>query len=139
VNPLLVLSLACGVIFGLGLVVSEMIDPAKVLSFLYVAGDWDPTLAFVFAGALAVALPFYQWTLRTRTRPVLAERFHLPDADAITPKLVAGSALFGVGWGLTGLCPGPALTALASLEPGVLVFVVGLFAGAATWRFGFAE
>lgn len=133
------ISFACGALFGVGLVVSQMIDPAKVLGFLHFAGRWDPTLALVFAGALAVALPFYQWTLRQRSRPVVADRFHVPDSSAITPTLLGGSALFGVGWGLSGFCPGPGLTALATLQPGVIAFAVAFFAGAALWRFVFAR
>jgi uncharacterized protein len=132
---LYVTSLFGGMIFGLGLVISQMINPAKVLNFLDVAGHWDPTLALVFIGALAVAMPVYQWTLRNRSSPVAAPDFKLPESNAITPSLIGGSALFGIGWGLAGLCPGPALTALVTTLPGVLVFVVALFLGTACYRY----
>ena len=128
------IALSSGVIFGLGLAVSGMINPARVLNFLDVSGQWDPTLAFVFAGALAVALPGYQWTLRRRA-PVFADEFDTPKNRAITPSLVAGSALFGIGWGLAGFCPGPGIAALASASPGAVAFVIALFIGAACYRF----
>lgn len=128
-------SLLCGLIFGLGLVVSGMVNPAKVQNFLDMAGQWDPTLALVFGGAVGVALPIYQWTLRTRSAPVVADEFQVPTNNAITPSLIGGSALFGVGWGLAGFCPGPGLTALATLEPGVISFVVAMFVGAACYKF----
>lgn len=130
-----VVSLLSGIVFGLGLAVSRMVNPAKVLNFFDLAGTWDPTLAFVFIGALVVATPAYQWMLRRQDAPVLAERFEVPDSGAITPALIGGSALFGVGWGLAGFCPGPGLTALATLFPGVIAWVVALFAGAACYRF----
>lgn len=134
---LYLISLVCGAIFGLGLVVSGMINPAKVLNFLDIAGQWDPTLAFVFGGALAIAFPVYQWSLRTRTRPMAADSFQVPRNQSITPSLIGGSALFGVGWGLAGFCPGPGITSLASLLPGSIAFVAALFAGAACYRFLF--
>jgi uncharacterized protein len=122
-------ALLCGILFGLGLVISRMVNPAKVINFLDVAGDWDPTLALVFIGALLVAVPGLQWILRTRRKPVIAPEFKLPDNNAITPSLVSGAALFGVGWGLAGFCPGPGLTALATLQPGVIAWVAAMFAG----------
>lgn len=132
-------SLFCGILFGLGLSVSDMINPARVLNFLDITGNWDPTLALVFAGALLVALPGYQWILKTRRTPVLGEEFEVPTSNDINPRLVGGSALFGIGWGLGGFCPGPGLTALVTLQPGVFAFVVAMFAGAATWKFGFGR
>ena len=94
-----------GLIFGAGLVISGMTDPNRILAFLDVAGNWDPTLALVMAGAIAVALPAYAFARRTKTA-VLGEAIHLPDRSRpITPGLVAGAAIFGVGWGLSGLCP----------------------------------
>lgn len=129
------ISLVGGVVFGLGLVISGMVNPAKVQNFLDVAGPWDPTLALVFLGALAVALPVYQWTLRHRSAPVVGEKFDVPSNNAITPSLIGGSALFGIGWGLSGFCPGPGITALVTLLPGAVAFVVAMFAGAACYRF----
>lgn len=134
-----VASLLCGTIFGLGLAVSGMVNPAKVLNFLDVSGTWDPTLALVFVGALVVATPAYQWILRTRASPVAAQSFDVPRTRAITPSLLAGSVLFGVGWGLAGFCPGPSLTATASLLPSVLAFVAAMFAGAGCYRFLFGR
>ena len=128
-------SLLCGVLFGLGLAISQMVNPAKVLNFLDIAGQWDPSLGIVFAGALLVAIPGYQWILRRRHKPVAAGEFDLPTSKSITLSLVGGSAIFGVGWGLAGICPGPGITALPTLFPTVILWVVMLFAGAACYRF----
>ena len=104
-------ALGCGVIFGLGLAVSGMMNPAKVTGFLDVAGDWDPTLVFVMGGALLVTLPGYRVILNLR-RPVLAGDFSVPTKKSLDAPLIWGSALFGVGWGLVGFCPGPAVAAI---------------------------
>ena len=126
--PRTVSALLIGLLFGAGLAVSGMMNPAKVLGFLDIAGDWDPTLAFVMGGALIVALPA-TLVARRRSRPVLAERFDMPTRRAIDVPLIAGSALFGLGWGLVGFCPGPAFAALATglWQPGL--FVVAMLAG----------
>lgn len=121
-------SLACGLLFGLGLAISGMTDPAKVLGFLDVTGAWDPTLAFVMGGALAVNAVAFALT-RRRQGPLFGERFHIPTRSDIDTRLVAGAALFGVGWGLAGFCPGPGLAALATGSGGVLLFVAGLVGG----------
>lgn len=121
---------AAGVLFGAGLAVSQMVNPEKVLAFLDLAGAWDPSLAFVMGGALAAAAPAYAWARRPAARPLLAERFQIPERRAIDGRLLAGSSLFGVGWGLGGFCPGPALAALAAGEPRVLPFVLAMLAGA---------
>ncbi|BBL79100.1 transporter [Rubrobacter xylanophilus] len=123
-------ALFCGVLFGAGLAVSGMINPEKVLGFLDLAGNWDPTLAFVMGGALLVALPAFQLVLR-RERPVLAPRFDLPTKRKVDARLVVGSAVFGVGWGLGGFCPGPAVAALVSGKGAVIAFVLAMFAGMA--------
>jgi len=105
-----------GLIFGLGLVISGMTDPNRILAFLDVAGDWDPSLALVMAGAIAVALPAYTLARRTKTA-VLDGAIHLPDRKRpVTASLVAGAAIFGVGWGLSGLCPGPAIVLLSTAQ-----------------------
>jgi uncharacterized membrane protein YedE/YeeE len=117
-----------GLIFGMGLVVSGMTLPARVLGFLDVFGTWDPTLAFVMAGALIVAAPGF-YLVRRRGRPLFAPNFRWTMRTEIDRPLVAGSALFGVGWGLTGLCPGPAIVNLATLLPQVVVFVAAMGAG----------
>ena len=131
--PLIVSAFAAGLLFGLGLIVSQMVNPAKILGFLDLSGPWDPTLAFVFAGALAVAVPGVQLVLR-RGRPVLAEKLSLPGRTDVDAALVAGAALFGVGWGLAGFCPGPAVTALTTGHPTVALFVAAMIAGMAGHR-----
>ncbi|GAB5470150.1 MAG: YeeE/YedE family protein [Rhodospirillales bacterium] len=117
-----------GLLFGLGISVSGMINPAKVLNFFDIAGHWDPSLALVMGGALAVALPGYRLVLRRR-QPLLAPEFRLPPAQSADLRLVAGSAVFGVGWGLAGFCPGGALPALGSGRGEVLLFVAALLVG----------
>jgi uncharacterized membrane protein YedE/YeeE len=121
-------SFLCGLIFGLGLMISGMTQPAKVLGFLDILGRWDPTLAFVMAGALAISSVGYALA-RRQTRPVIAAQHFWPKRADVNRQLVFGSVLFGIGWGLAGLCPGPALENLASLSPRVLVFVVAMIAG----------
>lgn len=122
--------LVCGLIFGAGLLISGMVQPAKVLGFLDILGVWDPSLAVVMAAALAVSVPGFMLTNR-RSRPWLARQYFWPGKSEIDLPLVAGAALFGVGWGLVGLCPGPALESLATLSPGVVMFVVAMAAGMA--------
>ena len=119
-----------GLIFGLGLVISQMINPAKVLAFLDVAGNWDPTLALVMVGAL-LTLGILQWIMRKRLKQIQdTDRDLLVSPKAkIDAKLIAGSAVFGIGWGLSGLCPGPALVALTSGLTGSYVFVGAMFTG----------
>lgn len=117
-----------GLVFGLGIALSGMIDPAKVLNFFDVAGTWDPSLAFVMGGALAVTALGYRLVLR-RPTPILDDRFHLPTASAVDARLVGGSAVFGVGWGIAGFCPGGALPALGTGRIEVIVFVAALVAG----------
>ena len=121
-------ALLAGTLFGLGLAVSGMIDPAKVLGFLDVAGAWDPTLAFVMGGALAVTAPAFRYVLR-QPAPWYADTFSLPTRTDLEPSLILGAALFGVGWGLAGLCPGPALAAMVSGKPAVYAFVAAMIAG----------
>jgi uncharacterized membrane protein YedE/YeeE len=119
---------AAGLIFGLGLVVSGMSDPAKVLNFLDLFGTWDPSLAFVMAGAVAVTFVGYGVTLG-QPRPLFDAAFHLPAAKDLDPSLLVGAAVFGLGWGLAGFCPGPAFTALPLLAQGTLVFVPAMILG----------
>jgi len=117
-----------GLIFGLGLLVSGMTNPAKVLGFLDVAGAWDPSLAFVMVGAIAVAAVSFQVS-RTRTRSLLGLPINLPTARHIDRRLVVGSMLFGIGWGLAGICPGPALVLMGSGILKGVVFVMAMLAG----------
>lgn len=128
-----VISLVCGVVFGAGLAISGMTNPAKVLNFLDVTGAWDPTLACVMGGALAVSALGYAVAGR-RARPWLAGAFALPTRSDLDPQLVAGAVLFGVGWGLVGLCPGPAVASLVRGSPQVLLFALAMLAGVALHR-----
>ena len=120
--------LLCGLIFGAGLLISGMVQPTKVLAFLDIFGAWDPSLAVVMVAALAVSVPGFRLAGQG-SRPWLAGQYFLPGKSGIDLPLVAGAALFGIGWGLVGLCPGPALESLATLSPGVIVFVVAMAAG----------
>ena len=124
----LVASLLAGLVFGLGLLISGMADPAKVIGFLDLAGLWDPSLAFVMAGAVAVGLAAFAFAGK-RTVSVLGEPMRLPTARRIDRRLIGGGLLFGVGWGIAGFCPGPALTALGMGEPKAVVFVLAMLAG----------
>jgi len=128
-------ALLIGLVFGAGIAVSGMANPAKVLNFFDIAGAWDPSLAFVMGGALAVALPGYRLVLR-RPAPVLALRFHLPERRAIDPALVGGSALFGLGWGLSGFCPGGAIPAIGLIHPEPVLFSATMAAGIAIVKTG---
>lgn len=124
----LFIALGAGLVFGLGLAISRMVDPAKVLGFLDFAGNWDPTLAFVMGGALAVTLPLTLPTLK-RAKPVFAEAFSLPTKTRLDAKLVGGSAMFGIGWGLVGYCPGPAISSLAYGRQETPIFLAAMIAG----------
>ena len=126
-------SFIIGLIFGLGLVISQMINPAKVLGFLDIAGNWDPSLALVMAGAVAVSSVGFALAGH-RIKPVWARAFQLPDRRDVDARLVIGAALFGIGWGLVGLCPGPALTALSLGIWPVLIFVGAMLAGMALYQ-----
>jgi uncharacterized membrane protein YedE/YeeE len=121
-------SFACGLIFGFGLLISGMTDPMKVLGFLDILGPWDPTLAFVMIGALAVSAAGFAFAKR-RGAPILASRNLWPALTNIDAPLVAGSILFGIGWGLVGLCPGPAIVNLGTLSARVVLFVVAMALG----------
>lgn len=124
----LLIPLASGTIFGAGLALGGMTDPARVRSFLDVFGDWDPTLAFVMGGAVLVMA--LAWVVqRQMQRPAFAEGFSLPDRTDLTPRLIGGSALFGIGWGIAGLCPGPGFAALAIAPASAAIFVAALLAG----------
>ena len=127
---LIIAALICGFIFGWGLLVSGLMQPAKVLAFLDIFGPWDPSLAVVMAAALIVS-GFGFAIVKRRERPLLATQSLWPTKTDIDRPLMIGSGLFGVGWGLVGLCPGPALANLATLSPRVIVFVVAMTAGMA--------
>lgn len=123
----ILLPLGAGTLFGAGLALGAMTDPQRVLGFLDLFGSWDPTLVFVMAGATAVMA--LAWLTRPHlVQPVFGDRFAVPGRRDIDMSLVAGSALFGIGWGLAGICPGPAI-ALVSLQPAVLIFIAAMLAG----------
>ncbi len=121
-------ALIAGVLFGLGLIISGMANPAKVLNFLDVFGTWDASLAFVLGGAIAVTLPGYR-ILRGRVAPMFAEKFSWPTRTDLDARLIGGAAIFGIGWGLIGFCPGPAVTALTVGHTSTLIFVPAMLAG----------
>jgi uncharacterized membrane protein YedE/YeeE len=124
----IIIALVSGILFGLGLAISGMINPAKVLNFFDVFGSFDPSLALVMAGALPVTFIGYWLTLR-RHAPIFADRFHLPTAKDVDGRLILGSALFGLGWGLSGFCPGPAIASLVTLSPEPAIFIIAMFVG----------
>jgi uncharacterized membrane protein YedE/YeeE len=129
---------AIGLLFGVGLIVSGMSNPAKVLNFLDLggipAGAWDASLAFVMAGAVIVTFIGFRHVLKL-ARPVFAERFYMPTRSDIDPKIIVGPAIFGIGWGLAGFCPGPALTALGFGSTAAVIFVVAMSVGMVLARF----
>ena len=127
---IIIAALICGLIFGWGLLISGMMQPAKVLGFLDILGPWDPSLAVVMAAALAVDIPGFVVAKRLG-RPVLAERSLWPTKTSIDRPLVIGAVLFGLGWGLVGLCPGPALANLGTLSPQIIVFLLAMASGIA--------
>jgi uncharacterized protein len=122
-------ALVAGLLFGAGLLISGMTQPSKVLGFLDFAGDWDPSLLFVMGGAIAVHVFFARRALRPGARPMFAEAFDLPRRSKVDSSLVVGAALFGIGWGMGGYCPGPALVSLASPSGRTIVFVVAMGVG----------
>lgn len=134
---LLLVQFSIGLLFGLGLVIAGMSDPAKVLNFLDVgaipSGGWDPSLAFVMAGAIGVTFAGYRLVLR-RGQPIFGGGFHLPTARDLDSRIVLGPATFGVGWGLAGFCPGPALAALGTGGAPAWIFGAAMFAGMAVAR-----
>lgn len=127
-------AVASGVLFGAGLVVSDMINPARVLAFLDITGNWDPSLALVMVGALVPSSIAYLIRRRMRA-PLFDERFHVPVNRRLDAALIGGAVLFGLGWGLVGLCPGPAIAALITAKWQAGVFVASMLAGMALYRF----
>ena len=121
-------ALFCGTIFGIGLVISQMINPAKVSSFLNVFGEWDPSLAFVMIGALVVSSPLFH-LFKNKEKPIFSSSFSISENKEIDKRLIIGSILFGAGWGLAGLCPGPAISSIALLNISSVTFVFSMFIG----------
>lgn len=121
-------AVAVGFLFALGLGISGMTNPQKVFGFLDLFGAWDPSLMFVMVGAIAVHALSYQWIRKLKT-PFFEKEWHVPNKKDITPRLIIGAFIFGVGWGLAGYCPGPAITSLPSLQVAPLLFVFGMVLG----------
>ena len=130
----ILIQFAVGLVFGLGLVIGGMSNPAKVLNFLDFAGTWDPSLAGVLAAAVAVTFVGFRIVLR-RPRPTFAEKFYLPTATELDPRIIVGPVIFGLGWGLVGFCPGPAFVALGGGSLAAIVFVTTMLAGMIAARF----
>ncbi len=122
--------LLCGIVFGIGLAMSGMTDTAKVLGFLDIFGHWVPDLAFVMGGAVAVTLVAFRFVLRMQ-RPLLSPKFSLPATSVIDGRLLGGAAIFGIGWGVYGYCPGPALSAISYLDPKTGYFIGAMLVGMA--------
>ena len=129
----LITALLSGIIFGAGLAISGMTDTAKVLGFLDLFGNWDPSLAFVMGGALILTITGFYVILK-KERPLLDSQFYLPDTTKIDKKLIVGATFFGIGWGLYGYCPGPAIASIAYLEPETAIFLVSMVSGMAAAR-----
>lgn len=123
------IALLSGVLFGMGMAVSGMIEPQKVVGFLNLAGDWDPSLAFVMGGALAVFMPSYILIIRPRKQSLTGEEYCLPTNKRIDSRLISGAAIFGLGWGIAGICPGPAVASLAMGNLGIVIFFVAMIVG----------
>jgi uncharacterized membrane protein YedE/YeeE len=127
-------ALASGLLFGFGLALAQMTDPRKVLGFLDIAGPWDPSLALVLGGALGLSAPAFRYILR-RSGPLLDEQFHVPaDRPWLEPRLLFGAVLFGIGWGISGYCPGPALAQLAAPNAETWAFLPALITGSVIAR-----
>lgn len=127
------MALCAGVLFGLGLLLSGMVNPAKVLGFLNLAGPWDPSLGLVMIGAIGAALVPLQWSAR-QTRSLLGSPMRMPLARTLDRRLIGGSLVFGIGWGIAGICPGPAIALLLSGHWQILLFVLAMMAGMAMYN-----
>ncbi len=127
------LAFVCGLVFGTGLIVSQMSNPARIIAFLDVSGQWDPSLVFVMAGAVGVFALGYRLAL-ARTAPLFGGKFVLPEKVDLDKALLSGSLLFGIGWGVAGLCPGPAVVGIGFAEPRVWIFTASMVAGMALVR-----
>ncbi|MEE1674739.1 YeeE/YedE family protein [Agarivorans aestuarii] len=124
-----VVGLITGLLFGLGMNVSQMVNPYKVLNFLDVSGNWDPSLAFVIGGALLVFVPFYHLLIKPRSHAVNGEAIQCSTLKTISPKLIIGSIIFGIGWGMVGICPGPAVASLLRGEAAIYWFLLSMLLG----------
>ncbi len=122
-------ALISGILFGMGMAISGMIDPAKVIGFLDISGSWDPSLAFVMGGALAVFMPSYFFIIKPRKQTVSGVEMCTPTNTKIDTRLLSGAAIFGIGWGLAGICPGPAVASLSFGNISIVLFFVAMLAG----------
>jgi len=123
-----IISLVSGIIFGIGLVISGMTNPEKVIGFLSITHNWDASLIFVMGGGIITAGPFF-YLMRNRQTSSLGNQIDLPKKQKLDKKIIIGASLFGVGWGLVGLCPGPAIAAIATFDPIIIVFLLSMAAG----------
>ena len=123
-----ILCLISGLLFGFGLAISNMINPAKIIGFLDITGNWDPSLAFVMGGAVCVTAITFRLILK-RSAPIFADRFQLPSKIGLDKHLVLGAGIFGIGWAISGLCPGPAIASIGFLDEKLLIFIVALLMG----------
>lgn len=126
-------ALAAGLLFGLGLAISQMVNPKKILDFLDVTGNWDPSLALVMAGAVGVTMLAFRFVVK-RKQPIFDSEFHLPRLTKVDRRLLVGSGVFGLGWGIGGYCPGPGIAALSAGSVEALVFVAGMAIGSLLYR-----
>tara|TARA_B100002003_G_C13923775_1_gene449074 strand:+ start:215 stop:628 length:414 start_codon:yes stop_codon:yes gene_type:complete len=121
-------SLLSGSIFGFGLTLSSMTNPAKVIGFLDITGNWDPSLMFVMIGAIVISAPIF-YLLRNKTKPLFGLNFEIPTIKTLDKQLILGASLFGIGWGMVGFCPGPAIASLALFKPFSIIFVIAMAGG----------
>ena len=125
----IIIAFISGGVFGSGMIISEMVNPNKVISFLNITGNWDPSLAFVMIGAIATFAPFYHFIIKKRKQALNGETFSWAKNKKIDPTLISGAIIFGMGWGLAGLCPGPAVTNIASGQPSIVLFIFSMLVG----------
>lgn len=125
----LLIALLAGLLFGAGMIISEMVNPNKVIAFLDIIGDWDPSLMFVMGGALAVFTPFYHLLIKKRSNAINGDKFSFTSNKNIDKKLIFGAILFGAGWGLAGFCPGPAVTSILGGSASIFLFIICMLIG----------
>ncbi|WP_051303174.1 YeeE/YedE family protein [Psychromonas aquimarina] len=130
----IIVGLICGLLFGSGMIISGMVDPAKVTAFLNISGDWDPSLMFVMGGALAVFTPIYHLVIKKRGRALNGEKFSWASNTQVDGTLIAGAAVFGIGWGLAGFCPGPVMASLGGGSLTIFIFLASMLTGTAAAR-----
>ncbi|WP_019616193.1 YeeE/YedE family protein [Psychromonas ossibalaenae] len=125
----ILVGLICGALFGSGMIISGMVDPAKVIAFLNISGDWDPSLMFVMGGALAVFTPIYHLLIKKRSNALNGEKLSWASNKQIDATLITGSAIFGIGWGLAGFCPGPVMASLGGGSSTIMMFLASMLIG----------